>query len=261
MMSGIRLEVDGEVGIITIDRPKANAIDVPASMAMYEAVRAIETNPVLRVGIVTGAGERFFCAGWDLKAAAQGEPADADFGPGGFAGITEFHDRRKPLIAAVNGLAFGGGFELAMACDLVVASEFAQFALPEAGLGILADSGGILRLPRMIGSVRAAEMLMTGRRIDSATALAWGLVNAVVPAGGLLPAARDLAARVCAQAPLAIAAVLEVWQATDGLAVRDAFGVLRSGALPIHRSLGSSADAKEGIAAFADRRSPRWSGA
>lgn len=260
-MHGIELQRDGDVAFILIDRPKANAIDAAASVAMYEAVRTVEDDPSLRVGIITGAGERFFSAGWDLKAAATGEAADADFGPGGFAGITEYFDRRKPLIAAVNGIAFGGGLELALACDLVVAAEHAQFALPEAGLGILADSGGVLRLPGAIGRARSAEMLMTGRRIDAATALDWGLVNAVVPSGSERTAARELATRISTFAPLPIAALLEVWAETDGLSLRDAFGALRAGLMPIHRSLASSADAAEGIAAFSEKRAPRWSGA
>ena len=260
MVSGITLTRDGAIAWITIDRPKANAIDAAASRAMYAAVRELEDDPQLRVGIVTGAGGRFFSAGWDLKAAAAGEAPDADFGPGGFAGITEFLGRRKPLLAAVNGIAFGGGFELALSCDLVVAAESAQFALPEAGLGIMADAGGVIRLPRIIGRTRAAEMLMTGRRIDAATAFAWGVVNQVVDDADLSEAAHELATRVCASAPLSIAAILEVWRATDGMPVDDALGAMHGPAMPIHQALAASADAREGIAAFNEKRAQRWRG-
>ena len=135
---------------ITLDRPPANAIDAATSRALYEAFARLESDPELRVGIVTAAGERFFCAGWDLKAAAAGEEAGADQGPGGFAGLTELHGRAKPVIAAVNGIAAGGGFELVLAADLVVAAEHAEFSLPETGLGIIPDAGGVLRLPRRL---------------------------------------------------------------------------------------------------------------
>src|SRR5919205_2718379 len=144
------MDVRGEVLVVTLDRPTANAIDVATSRALYVAFRRLEDDPALRVGIVTGAGDRFFSAGWDLKAAAAGEAVDADHGPGGFAGLTEFFTLRKPVIAAVNGLALGGGFELALAADLRIAAEHAEMALPEARLGIAPDSGGVLRLPRLV---------------------------------------------------------------------------------------------------------------
>src|SRR5690349_5083372 len=143
----VRAEADGGTLLITYDRPPANAVDVATSQALYAAFARLESDPGLRVGIVTGAGGRFFCAGWDLKAAAAGEATDASHGPGGFAGLTELHDRAKPVIAAVNGIAAGGGFELALAADLVVAADHAQFMLPETGLGIIPDSGGVLRPP------------------------------------------------------------------------------------------------------------------
>ena len=156
--------------MITLDRPPANAVDVPTSHALYAAFARLESDPGLRVGIVTGAGGRFFCAGWDLKAAAAGEAASASHGPGGFAGLTELHDRAKPVIAAVNGIAAGGGFELALAADLVVAADHAQFLLPETGLGIIPDSGGVLRLPRRLPRAIAVELLLTGRSVTAAEA-------------------------------------------------------------------------------------------
>ncbi|HEX9066295.1 MAG TPA: enoyl-CoA hydratase-related protein, partial [Streptosporangiaceae bacterium] len=131
----VRAEVHGDVLVITLDRPPANAVDVTTSRALYEAFARLESDAGLRAGIITGSGDRIFCAGWDLKAAAAGEAVDADHGPGGFAGLTELHGRAKPVIAAVNGLAAGGGFELVLAADLVVAAEHARFSLPEATLG------------------------------------------------------------------------------------------------------------------------------
>src|SRR5215475_8515853 len=147
MAEPVRTEVVDGVLVVTLDRPSANAIDVATSNALYDAFARLENDPSLRVGIVTGAGDRFFSAGWDLKAAAAGESIEADHGPGGFAGLTEFFDIGKPVIAAVNGLAFGGGFELVLATDLVVAAGHADFALTEVTLGLVADAGGLLRLP------------------------------------------------------------------------------------------------------------------
>ncbi len=256
----VRAEADGDVLVITLGRPPANAVDVPTSHALYEAFARLDRDPGLRVGIVTGAGSRFFCAGWDLKAAAAGEAPGASHGPGGFAGLTELHDRAKPVIAAVNGIAAGGGFELALAADLVVAADHARFMLPETGLGIIPDSGGVLRLPRLLPRAIAVELLLTGRALTAAEAAGLGLVNQVVPGGQLLSAARDLAARVARSAPLAVAAVLEVLAATEDRPVRDGFAALRSGQLPRYTAMLASQDAAEGPAAFAERRPPRWQG-
>lgn len=245
---------------VTLDRPVANAVDVATSHALYEAFARLESDPGLRVGIVTGAGDRFFCAGWDLKAAASGEALDADHGPGGFAGLTELHGRSKPVIAAVNGIAAGGGFELVLAADLVVAAEHARFSLPEAGLGIIPDSGGVLRLPRRLPRPLAVELLLTGRSLSAPEAFDHGLVNEVVPGSQLMSAARALAARIVRSAPLAVAAVLEVLDATETGSVPDGYAAMRSGRLPRYAAMLSSQDAVEGPAAFAARRPPVWQG-
>lgn len=251
----VHTEIAGHTLLITLDRPKANAIDVATSKELYAAFQHLAEDPALRAGVVTGAGERFFSAGWDLKA---GEPVDADHGPGGFAGLTEYFTLDKPVIAAVNGLALGGGFELALAADLIVAAEHAEFALPEATLGIIPDSGGVLRLPRRLPGAVATELLFTGRRMPAAEAAGWGLVNRVVPAATLLDTARDLADRVARSAPLAIAAIKQATRATESQGVEEAYRTLR--ALPRYRAMLASADALEGPRAFAEKRPPRWSG-
>jgi len=256
----VRVVAAGGVLEITLDRPPANAIDAATSRALHEAFARLEGDPDLRVGIVTAAGDRFFCAGWDLKAAAAGEEADADHGPGGFAGLTELHGRAKPIIAAVNGIAAGGGFELALAADLVVAAEHADFRLPETGLGIIPDSGGVLWLPRRLPRPVAVELLLTGRPMTAAEARDRGLINQAVPADQLLPAARALAAQIIRSAPLAVAAVLEVLDATEAGSVRDGFAALRSGRLARYAAMLASEDAAEGPAAFAARRPPAWKG-
>ncbi len=256
----VQARTDGPVLVITLDRPKANAIDVPTSQALYAAFDRLRREPGLRVGILTGAGERFFSAGWDLKAAAGGEGIAADHGPGGFAGLTEFFDIGKPVIAAVNGLALGGGFELVLAADLVVAAEHAEFALTEVTLGLVPDAGGLLRLPARLPRPVAVEWLLTGRRISAAEAARWGLVNRVVPAGDLIPAALELAHAICASAPLSVAAALEIMRETEGTAVAEGYQRLRGGGLPAYQRMLHSDDAREGVRAFAERRPPRWTG-
>ena len=256
----VNAEASGGVLTVTIDRPKANAIDVATSKALHEAFARLESDPDLRVGIVTAAGDRFFCAGWDLRAAAAGEAVDADHGPGGFAGLTELHGRAKPVIAAVNGIAAGGGFELVLAADLVVAAEHAEFSLPETGLGIIPDSGGVLRLPRLLPRPVALELLLTGRPLPAREARDRGIINQVVPGDQVLPAAHALAARIARSAPLAVAAVLEVLDATGAGSVADGFAALRSGLLPRYAAMLASDDAAEGPAAFAERRPPVWKG-
>ena len=260
MTDALRCERRDQVLDICLDRPKANAIDVATSRALGEAFVAFRDDPALRVAIVTGAGERFFSAGWDLKAAAGGEEADADHGPGGFAGLTELFDLDKPVIAAVNGLAAGGGFELALSCDLIVAADHAEFFLPEVNLGMIADAGGVVRLPRSLPRAIAMDMLLTGRRMAAAEAARWGLVNAAVPAAKLGETARALAARIAAGAPLAASAVKEVIGATEHLQIEEAFATLRSGRLGAYQRMLASEDIREGPRAFAEKRQPVWHG-
>jgi crotonobetainyl-CoA hydratase len=258
-MTGVRTQRDGAVLEVVLDRPKANAIDAAASRDLGAAFVTLRDDPSLRVGIVTGAGERFFSAGWDLKAAAR-QPIDRNWGPGGFAGLTELFDIGKPVIAAVNGIAAGGGFELVLACDLVVAADDAEFMLPEARVGLIADAGGVLRLPRRLPHAIAMEMFLTGRRMRAEEALARGLVNAVVPKKDILARARALAESICASAPLAVAAYKEVLLRTESLPLPEAYRAMRSDACPTYHRMRASEDFREGPRAFAEKREPRWQG-
>ena len=254
---GVRTERRGAILEITLDRPPANAIDAATSRELGELFAGLRDDPAVRVAIVTGAGDRFFSAGWDLKAAAAGEPEDD--GPGGFAGLTERFDLRTPVIAAVNGMAVGGGFELALACDLVVAVPEAEFFVPEVGLGFVADAGGVVRLPARLPRAIAMELLLTGRRLGADEAERRGLVNRVVERDRLLPVARELADQIAAAAPLAVAATTAVVEATEGMAAEAAFAAMRE--VHEYRRMLASDDAQEGPRAFAEGRPPRWSGA
>lgn len=259
MSDAVRTEQRGEVLEVTLDRPKANAIDDATSRRLGEVFADFRDDPGLRVAIVTGAGERFFCAGWDLKAVAAGN-ADGDYGVGGFAGLTEFWGLEKPVIAAVNGYAAGGGFELALACDLVVAADEALFSLPESKIGIVPDAGGVLRLPRAMPRAMAMEMLLTGEPWPAAELARWGVVNRVVPRAAVMDTARELAARMCTAAPLSLAAIKAVVAATSHLGLRDAYAEMRSGRIASYTRINASEDAKEGPRAFAAKRAPVWKG-
>jgi crotonobetainyl-CoA hydratase len=257
-MSGIRTEARDGVLEITIDRPKANAIDSTTSRELGEAFVALRDHDDHRVGIVTGAGGRFFSAGWDLKAAVAGDPED--FGPGGFAGLTELFDLDKPVIAAVNGFAAGGGFELALACDLIVASETAEFFLPEVKLGFVPDAGGVLRLPKRLPRSIGMELLLTGRRMDAAEAARWGLVNRIVKPEEVMATAWSLAREIEAAAPLAIRAAKAIVAATADRSIEEGYAALRDGSIPAYRRALDSQDAAEGPRAFVEGRPPVWRG-
>ena len=260
MNPGLRIFKEPPLLEVEIDRPKANAIDAATSRLMGEAFQAFRDDPGYRVAILTGSGGRFFSAGWDLGAATEGESYEADWGPGGFGGFTELEGLNKPVICAVNGIAAGGGFEIVLAADLVVAADTAQFLLPEARLGFPPDTGAV-RLPRRLPPVVAKEMLLTGRRMGMEEAARWGLVNQVVPASKLLEITRRLARRVCEAAPLATEAILEMIRATSQMGVTEAMAHIRSGKVASYRAALDSSDAVEGPRAFAEERPPRWTGA
>lgn len=256
-MTGFRVDVTDGIAVVTIDRPKANALDAATSFALGEVFVGFEHDPAVRVAVITGAGERFFSAGWDLGAADAGESFDADWGAGGFGGFPDLPGRRTPVIAAVNGMAVGGGFEIALSADLIVAAEHAQFFLPEAGLGMLPDAGSV-RLPRLLPPHIAREMLLTGRRMSAEEAARWGLVNRVVPGAELLAAALEMARSVAASAPLSVAAVLDIGRRTAHMDDIDAMRAIKE--LPSYRAAIDSEDAEEGLAARAEGRPPAWKG-
>ena len=255
----VKVVRDGPILEVTLDRPKANAIDSPTSQHMGEIFAEFRDDPELRVAILAAAGEKFFCAGWDLKAVAEGEAADADFGVGGFGGLQELPGLNKPVIAAVNGMAVGGGFELALSADLILAAEHARFALPEINVGILADAATI-KLNRRIPYHVALDLLLTGRWMDAEEARRWGLVRDVVPAGELMTKARELARYLAEGPPLVFAAIKEVLRETEVMKVQDAFDLLFAQGLESVKLNYNSEDMKEGARAFAEKRKPRWTG-
>ncbi|MGI9373529.1 MAG: carnitinyl-CoA dehydratase [Hyphomicrobiales bacterium] len=259
MNDPINAERNGAVLEVTIDRPKANAIDAATSRIMGDVFAGFRDNPDLRAAILTAAGERFFCPGWDLKAAAEGEAPDSDYGVGGFGGLQELPGLGKPVVAAVNGLAFGGGFEIMIACDIIIAAEHATFALPEIRSGVIADAATI-KLPRRIPYHVAMEMLFTGRVIDADEAKHCGIINEIVPADKLMERSREVAAVLAAGPPLVYSAIKEVDRETAHLPEREALAILNRRGLPSIEKLYSSEDQLEGARAFAEKRDPVWKG-
>ncbi len=258
MTDGLHRAVEGRVLILTMDRPKANAINGGLSRALGEAFIAYRDDPQLRCAIITAAGEKFFSAGWDLKAAAENKDEAEDYGRGGFAGITELFDLDKPVICAVNGMAVGGGFEIALCCDVIVADDHAQFFLPEVKVGVIPDGGGVFRLPRRVPESLALEMLLTGRRLGAEEARGLGLVNHVTPKGGALAKAKAIAAEILEASPKSIRAVKQAHRLTRDMSVEQAYGKLRGGGIPAYERLRASKDYWEGAAAFAEGRHPVW---
>jgi crotonobetainyl-CoA hydratase len=259
----------GHVLEITLNRPPANAINRATSRAIHAALKELQDDPDLRVGILTGAGERIFSAGWDLKEVAEpgfdpmldGHP-ELGHGPGGFGGIVENHRLLKPVIAAVNGAAIGGGFEIALACDVILASDAAFFQLPEMQRGFLADSGAVQRLPRRLPYNVAVELLLSGRRLAAAEAKGWGLVHSLHPPAALHDAARDYAAQIGTGAPLALQALKEVLAHIETMPVAQALAVTKPGrsGLEMYERMSASDDFQEGARAFVEKRSPEWRG-
>jgi crotonobetainyl-CoA hydratase len=262
-------ERHGKVLEIIINRPPANAINRAASRAIYAALRELQDDRDLSVGIISAMGERIFSAGWDLKELAsdgydpdlEADPEQGN-GPGGFAGITEFEDLYKPVIAAVNGAAVGGGFEIVLSCDVVIMAENAFYQLPEMQRGFLADAGAIQRLPRKIPQNVAVEMLLSGRRMESDEAERWGLANKVVPHADLMATARETAQEVSRGAPLAMQALKGVMQKIETMPVHEALRLTKPGksGLEIYERMANSDDFMEGPRAFAEKREPVWKG-
>ena len=265
MAEAVTCQRRGKVLEITLDRPPVNAIDAATSLALYRAFRRLQDDDGLMVAIVTGAGQRCFSAGWDLKAVAAAESlgeADVEESPGGFAGIVEFWDLHKPVIAAVNGVAIGGGFELALAADLLLAADHAEFWLPEMQRGFLASAGAIQRLPRRIPYNVAMDLFLTGRHMDAEEAKGWGLVREVVAPDRLMERARELADGLAESAPLALQAMKAIMPAIMTLPLPQAMHKTRPGnsGVPVYERMMASEDAIEGPRAFAEKRKPVWKG-
>ena len=259
MSDTIKTTTRGAVLEVILDRPKANAIDGVTSREMGEVFADFRDNPNLRVAIIRGGGEKFFCAGWDLKAAAAGEDVTGDFGVGGFGGLQELPDLNKPIIAAVNGIACGGGFELMLSADIIIAAEHATFALPEINAGTLADAATI-KLPKRVPYHVAMEMLLTGRWMDAAEAAKWGLVNEVVAADKLMARADAVAQLLADGPPLVFAAIKETIRATEKQSFQQSIDMLNNKQLKTVKTLYNSEDMHEGALAFAEKRQPVWRG-
>lgn len=258
-MNPIRTETRGHVFEVTLDRPPANAIDLATSRIMGELFTRFRDDPALRVAILTGAGRKFFCPGWDLKAAAAGDAVDGDYGVGGFGGLQELRGLNKPVIVAVNGICCGGGLELALSGDIILAADHATFALPEIRSGTVADAAAI-RLPKRIPYHVAMEMLLTGRWIDAAEAARWGLVNRIIPAASLMDQARVLADELAAGPPLVFAAIKEIVREAEDMKFQDALNRIARSQFETVERLYRSDDQQEGARAFAEKRDPVWRG-
>jgi crotonobetainyl-CoA hydratase len=255
----IRTRRDGSVLEVTLDRPKANAIDLATSRIMGQVFRTFRDDDSLRVAILRAEGEKFFCPGWDLKAAAAGDAVDGDYGVGGFGGLQELPNLNKPVIAAVNGICCGGGLELALSCDLILASDNATFALPEIRSGTVADAASI-KLPKRIPYHVAMDLLLTGRWFDAEEALRWGLLKEITTPADLLPKAWDLARLLESGPPLVYAAIKEVVREAEALRFQDALNRVTKRQLATVDRLYSSEDQREGARAFAEKRDPVWKG-
>jgi len=255
MNNPIKVINDGPVLEVTIDRPKANAIDRETSIIMGKTFQDFRDNPDLRVAIITGAGEKFFSAGWDLKAVSEGEPPDADYGVGGFGGLQELPEMNKPIIGAINGIACGGGLEIMISTDIIIAAEHATFALPEINVGVIADAATI-KLRRRIPYHVAVEFLMTGRWMDAKEAKHWGLINEIVSSKNLLIRAREIADKIAKGPNLIYSSIKDVLRNTENIDEQPAFKTLRS--LESVNKVYRSMDLMEGATSFVKKKKPKW---
>jgi len=247
--------VDG-VAIVILDRPKVlNALDFALIAELTDALEALDADPACRVIVITGAGDRAFAAGADIRELAIQTPATL-LADDHFHRWERIKRIRKPLIAAVRGFALGGGCELAMTCDLIVAGDDARFGQPEITLGVMPGAGGTQRLTRAIGKARAMELVLTGRTMDAREAEAFGLVSRVVPAADTVPAALELGSRIAAMPPLAVIAAKQAVNRAEELPLEEGLAFERRN----FYLLFASDDQREGMAAFTEKRAPTWKG-
>lgn len=257
--SPIKTRKEGGILEVTIDRPKANAIDLATSRIMGDVFAEFRDDPNMRVAILTAASEKFFCPGWDLKAAAEGDEVDGDYGVGGFGGLQELQRMNKPVIAAINGICCGGGLEIALSCDIILAAEHATFALPEIRSGTVADAASI-KLPKRIPYHIAMELLLTGRWLNAHEAHKWGFVNHVHSADELMEKAWETARLLESGPPLVYAAIKEVVRDAEDSKFQDAMNRITQRQLQTVDTLYGSDDMMEGFRAFAEKRDPVWKG-
>jgi crotonobetainyl-CoA hydratase len=255
----VKTKRNGHVLEVTIDRPKANAIDLVTSRVMGEVFRNFRDDPDVRVAILTAHNEKFFCPGWDLKAAANGDAVDGDYGVGGFGGLQELRAMNKPVICAVNGICCGGGLEIALSCDIILAAEHATFALPEIRSGTIADAASI-KLPKRIPYHIAMEMLLTGRWLEAQEALRWGMINHVHKSEELMLEARKMAELLASGPPLVYAAIKEVVREAEDMKFQDCLNKITQSQFESIDRLYHSEDQLEGARAFSEKRDPVWKG-
>ena len=257
MSSPIKVIYDGPILEVTIDRPKANAIDKETSIIMGKVFKEFRDNSDLRVAIITGAGKKFFSAGWDLNAVTKGETADTYYGVGGFGGLQELPKMNKPIIGAINGIACGGGFEIMISTDIIIAAEHATFSLPEINVGVIADAASI-KLRRRIPYHVAIEFLMTGRWMNAKEAKHWGLINEIVSSKNLLSRAREIAHKIAKGPALIYPAIKDVLQQTENVDEQPSFDLLRK--LKTVKKVYRSQDLMEGAKSFVGKKKPKWKG-